>query len=96
MTYREIMAWGRRWHYPYLRIGDEASPPTTDVLRHGKEHYEELRNHPTRRKLTSLRIERWMLSLTRVQVSQAIEKIDDVLAKQQATKVQLEEERIEV
>lgn len=96
MTHKQIMAFGAKWHYPFLRIGDEASPPALDVLRHGKAHYEELRNDPKRRKLTGLRIEHWMARLTRVQVSQAIEKIDDVLAKQQATKVQLEEERIEV
>lgn len=82
MTHKQIMAWARRWHHPFLRIGDEASPPTTDVLRHGKEHYEELRHDAKRRKLTSLRIERWMARLTRVQVSQAIERVDEALSKQ--------------
>lgn len=95
MTHKQIMAWAAQWNHPYLRIGDEASPPTPDVLRHGKEHYEALRHDVKRRKLTSLRIERWQARFTRVQVSDAIERVD-ALKKHSTKVVQMEEERIEV
>jgi hypothetical protein len=59
MTYEQIMAWGERNHYPFLRIGDEAEPPSPDTLRHGQTYYEELRISPVRLELTSLRICHW-------------------------------------
>lgn len=76
MTHKQIMAWGKQWHYLFLQIGQEDDPPTNDVLRHGKEHYEALRHYPKRRKLTSRRIERITARLTRVQVSEVIERVE--------------------
>lgn len=76
MTYKQIMAWGARFHYLFLQIGQEDDPPTDEVLRHGKEYYEELRREPKRRKLTTRRIERITARLTRVQVSEAIERVE--------------------
>lgn len=59
MTYEQIMTWGERNHFPFLRIGDEAEPRSPDVLRHGQTYYEELRISPVRLDLASLRVQRW-------------------------------------
>jgi hypothetical protein len=96
MTHKQIMVWGKQWHYLYLQIGQEDTPPTQEVLRHGKEHYEALRNAPKRRKLTSLRIERFPARLTRVQVSQAIERVEALKSTKCTAPSKTEEERIQV
>jgi hypothetical protein len=95
MTHKQIMAWGEKNRYLFLQIGKEDNPPTQEVLRHGKEHYEALRHDARRRRLTSLRIERFPARLTRVQVTEAIERVDEALSKQTKQQVQMEE-RIQV
>ncbi len=96
MTHKQIMAWGEQWHYLFLQIGLEATPPTSEVLRHGREHYEALRHDAKRRRLTARRIEYLMTYRTRVQVSEAIERVDEALSQTKQTKHihQMEEERI--
>lgn len=92
MKRADILKWGERWHYPFLAIGYEADPPTEDVLRHGREHYEALIG--TRLRLASKRVARWNAIVARVeaersvktQVQEAIEVVDKLLetAKQES------------
>ena len=65
MTHEDIMLWAQAWHYPFLRIGDEDSPPTDAVLPHGLEHYQMLTRHERRLSLVSLRIQRINAALSK-------------------------------
>ena len=59
MTYQQILNWAEQWHYPFLSIGLEQEVPGQDVVKHGKEHYCQLRGDDHRQQLASLRIQRW-------------------------------------
>lgn len=81
MTFRQLMAWGKRWHYPFLRIGLEADQPTGEVLEHGKMHYRALRQCDTRLGLAIKRAERWNAYVERAEQEKAErEKADNLLA----------------
>ena len=55
MTSNELLTWGERWHYPYLRLGSK------DAVRHGRSHWEALVSgkDAVRRVLAEQRIRLW-------------------------------------
>ena len=55
MTYRQILNWAKKWHYPGLVLDGDACV----YLPHGKQHYQGLLHDKQRRDRAALRIERW-------------------------------------
>lgn len=53
MRYKQILSWGKRWHYPFLILD------SNDHIQHGEEHYQTLRGDPRRQDKATLRIARW-------------------------------------
>lgn len=87
MTRKEFLQWGERWHHPFLALGSD------QVLRHGKEAYEQA--NPVMIRLASKRIDRWHAILGQDRVTEAIAVVDNLLISRHGSEVPLVE-RVEV
>lgn len=73
MSYEDVLAWGEIHHYPFLALGKGSR------LRHGRAHYEALREHPVRLRRAVKRIERWNALVLRCQVDSTMMHVDNML-----------------
>ena len=84
MTRKEFLQWGKRWNYPFLVL----EPHRT--LKHGEDTYK--RATPLVILLASKRIDRWHAILGQDRVTEAIERVDNLLISRHGSSV----ERVEV
>jgi hypothetical protein len=84
MKKQEFLQFGERWHYPFLVLG------SGQYLAHGKSAYEEA--SPVIIRLASKRIERWHALITQERVTEALERVDNLLISRHGSNV----ERVEV
>lgn len=71
MNRKEFLSFGERWHYPFLVLGSGQALP------HGKDAYENA--SPVTIRLASKRIDRWNAIITPDRVTEAIERVDNLL-----------------
>lgn len=73
MSYEDVLVWGEQHHYPSLVLGKRS------YLRHGRQHYEALSEHPVRLHRAVKRIGQWNALVARCNVDNLIKNVDMLL-----------------